>query len=104
MKRTILRIVDYTVAISEPERIILFGSMSNDSANSFSDIDLLVISEDLFIKRYIKTSVTSYSNELSIKADVLVYSESEIEREREKPNSFITAAIISGQVVYEKLA
>ena len=76
--------------------------MSNDGANSFSDIDLLVISEDLFIKEHIKTSVISYANELSIKADVLVYSESEIEREHQKNNSFILAAIKSGKIVYTK--
>ncbi|MBW2737690.1 MAG: hypothetical protein JRE64_02340 [Deltaproteobacteria bacterium] len=76
MKRTLKKIIDYAVVIAEPEMIILFGSMANEMT-------------------------ISYSSELSLKADVLIYSGSEIERESQKSNSFIAAIIKSGKVVYK---
>ena len=60
MKRTLAKIIDYAVRVAVPERIILFGSMVNGNANVFSDVDLLIISENtlmitLNFLRYYKT-------------------------------------------------
>ena len=101
MKRTLKKIIDYAVEIAEPEMIILFGSMANGMINSFSDVDLLIISENNLMKMDITVGIASYSSELSLKTDVLIYSRSEIERETQKPNSFIKAIIKSGEVVYK---
>jgi len=101
MKRTLKKIIDYAVVIAEPEMIILFGSMANEMTNVFSDVDLLIVSENTFMKKDITAKIVSYSSELSLKADVLIYSGSEIERESQKSNSFIAAIIKSGKVVYK---
>ncbi len=102
MKRTLKKIIDYAIGISEPEMIILFGSMATGKANVYSDVDLLIITDNIFIKKDIIAMVKSFSNELSLKADVLVYTRSEVEREVKEPNSFIAAIVKSGKVVYEK--
>lgn len=102
MKMTLKKIIDYAVEIAEPEMIILFGSMVNGMINSFSDVDLLIILEDTWMKKDIIAKIVSNSSELSLKTDVLIYSRSEIERESQKSNSFIAAIIKSGKVVYKK--
>ncbi len=101
MKRTLDKIIDYAIEITEPEMIILFGSMADEMTNVFSDVDLLIVSENTLIKKDITAKIVSYSSELSLKTDVLIYSRSEIEGESQTPNSFIAAIIKSGKVVYE---
>lgn len=103
MKRTLSKIIDYAARLAEPERIVLFGSMANGSANVFSDIDLLIVLENknLLAKKDIATKISTYVRELSLKADLLVYSESEIENERHKPDSFIANILKSGKIVFE---
>jgi predicted nucleotidyltransferase len=98
---TLQKIIDYAVGIAEPEMIILFGSMANGMINSFSDVDLLIISENTWMKKDIIAKIVSYSSELSLKIDVLIYSRSEIEKKSQKSNSFIAAIIKSGKVVYK---
>lgn len=102
MKRTIEKIVDFAVRVAEPEMIILFGSMADERDNLFSDVDLLVISENTHIKEYVRSKIESYSSELSLQTDVLIYSRKEIENESQNSNSFITAVLKSGKVVYDR--
>lgn len=102
MKRTLSKIVDYAAKVTEPEQIILFGSMSNGSHNVFSDVDLLIVVDNTFSKKDIAAVITSYARELSLKADVLVYSGSEIENESKKADSFVSAILKSGKLVFEK--
>lgn len=101
MKRTLEKIIEYAVRVVDPDMIILFGSMADDKANVFSDVDLLIVSENTLIKKDITAKIVSYSSELSLKTDILIYSKSEIERETQKPNSFMEAIIKSGRVVYK---
>lgn len=88
--------------VAEPEKVILFGSMADGTANRFSDVDLLIITENADMKQEIASRIVSYTHELSLKSDVLVYSISEMEKQCEQSNSFIAAIIKSGEVVYEK--
>ena len=101
MKNTLRKIIDYAARIADPEEIILFGSMNSGKANSFSDVDLLIISDNPAIKKDVAARIRSFSRELSLKSDVLICSKSEIERETQKPNSFIGAIIKSGKSVYK---
>ncbi len=101
MERTLRKIIDYAVDIAEPETVILFGSMANESSNVFSDVDLLIISDKTSLKKHVIEKLVSYSGNLSLKIDVLFYSSSEIELECQNPDSFIAAIIESGKVVYK---
>jgi predicted nucleotidyltransferase len=102
MKKTLEKITNYAIRIAEPDQLILFGSMAQGAANVFSDVDLLIISENQAMKREVIAKIASFSNELSLKTDVLVYSTSEIEHELQKPNSFIGAIFNSGKIIYKK--
>ena len=52
LEQTIKKIIDYIVHVTEPKEIILFGSMADGTANVYSDIDVLIISENDIIKKY----------------------------------------------------
>lgn len=101
MKKTIERIVKYASRISEPEQIILFGSLANNTNNVHSDLDLLVILDDITSKRQIAEKIKQYAQEFAISADVLVYSKDQIKRESEQPFSFISSVLKSGKIVYQ---
>lgn len=102
MKRTLEKIVEYAARVAEPADIFLFGSMAHGRANVFSDVDLLIVSDNPVIKEEVVARIRSFSQELSLRADVLIYSRSEIEKEKQKQNSFIGAIIKSGKIIYKK--
>ncbi len=86
--------------IADPAEIILFGSMAEGKANEYSDVDLLIISDNKLIWKQVRSMIVSYATELSLKIDVLIYSRSAIEEEMQKPSSFIKAVVKSGKIVY----
>ncbi len=102
MNNTLRKIIDYAVRISDPQEIILFGSMSTGNVSAFSDVDLLIVSDNPSIRKESAERIKSFSHELSLKADVLIHSRSEVDRETENPLSFISAIVKSGKVVYGK--
>lgn len=101
MKKTLEKIIDYAVAVAEPEKVILFGSIADNKSNVYSDIDLLIISENQLIKKDAIARICNFAKEYCLKADVLIYTSSEI-KELNIPNSFIAAIIKTGKVVYRK--
>ncbi len=100
MKTTINKIITHTVNVARPEKIILFGSMARGEYNMHSDIDLLIIVRDLSEKKNIIESVTNYCREISLKADVLVFSADGIAKRSPEDGSFISAVLKAGKVVY----
>ena len=101
MQNTLQKIISYTVQIADPDKIILFGSMSNGKANEYSDVDLLILSDNAGMKKETIAKIRSFSRELSLKVDVLYYSNAEIEAAARFPNAFLTIILKSGKVVYE---
>lgn len=101
MKRTIEKIINYIKYVAEPEEIVLFGSVAKGNDNVFSDLDLLIVSESC-AKKYINEKVISFSKELSVKIDLLIYSQREIEVELINPISFISAIVKCGKIIYKK--
>ncbi len=84
-----------------PRRIILFGSHARGDAHSDSDLDLLIEMEtDLpFYERTI--AVDQVFGLRSWPMDILVYTPSEMERERGKVFSIAKIADREGRVLYE---
>lgn len=102
MKKTVDKIINFAVKIADPELIILFGSMAKGTDNASSDIDLLIVSEDSSMKRNIIDLVGNYARELSLRADVLVFSRSEFESVCQIPNSFASAIAKHGKIIWKK--
>ena len=100
MNRVIERIVAYAAKISDPEEIILFGSMANGTHDVHSDLDLLIIVDQMTEKSQIAGLVKRYAYELSIAADVLVRTKEEVRESRARPDSFLAGVITCGKTVY----
>lgn len=101
MKKTIDRIIEYASQIADAEQIILFGSMANATNNVHSDLDLLIVSEDVFFKKQTIEKIKQFASEFSVSADILIYSKQQIETESEQDFSFISGILKSGKIVYQ---
>lgn len=102
MQKTLNKIISYAASIAEPDKIILFGSMATGNVNNFSDVDLLIISNNTSAKKEITSLIENYTNELSLKTDVLFYSEKEIQKEISTPDSFVAGILKAGKIVFSK--
>ena len=102
VNRVIERIVYYAAKVSDPEEIILFGSMANGTHNVHSDLDLLIVVDERIEKSQIAGLVKRYAYELSIAADVLVHTKQEVRESGARPNSFLAGVITSGKIVYRR--
>lgn len=70
-----------------PEKIILFGSQARGSADSHSDVDLLIISAIKENRRKLMVDMRNVLNELEYAFDVIVLTREEFERDKKMPGS-----------------
>jgi predicted nucleotidyltransferase len=85
-----------------PEQIILFGSYANGTPNKDSDLDLLIIQDtDLPIhKRGLDIRISLIG--IKVPMDILVYTKSEFENEKNEQYSFLNSAIKTSKILYER--
>ncbi|SRR5690606_37924287 len=102
LDKTLKKIVGYLIKVAAPEKIILFGSMASGKQNVYSDIDLLVITNIIQEKKNMVDQITGFINELSLKSDVLIHSEVEIEKASMLPFSFLGSIVKEGKIIYQK--
>lgn len=81
-----------------PEQIIAFGSIAERRHNRYSDLDLIVVVNDIENRNYYAELLESFIRRLSLKSDVLIHSGEEIEDA--KRYSFLAEAVQSGRIVY----
>ncbi|MCZ7402334.1 MAG: nucleotidyltransferase domain-containing protein [Candidatus Methanoperedens sp.] len=84
-----------------PEKIILFGSQARGTADSHSDVDLLVISAIKEKRRKLMVDMRSVLNELEYAFDLIILTREEFERERKIPGTVGRYASKEGKVIYE---
>ncbi|MDR2117649.1 MAG: nucleotidyltransferase domain-containing protein [Planctomycetaceae bacterium] len=96
--------------VSDPYKIILFGSHANNAATDDSDIDLMVIldnnnvaksyKERMDKKLYIRKLVRKINHKIAL--DILVYSKEELKLIKKNGNYFINEIEKTGKIIYEK--
>jgi len=83
----------------KPQKVILFGSMSQENVGSSSDIDLLIVWDtDLPFMRRLQVFYDAI--EPTVAMDILVYTPSELHY-MQKVNPFIRSILKEGKTVYE---
>lgn len=85
-----------------PDKIILFGSYASGTSTDDSDLDLLIIQEtDLPMhQRGIDIRLALIGSKIPI--DLLVYTKSEFDQEKNKSFSFLNSAIKNSKIMYER--
>jgi len=90
-------------AVSDPAKIVLFGSRARGDHRPDSDIDLLVIKESPLPRhrRAIPLYAALADLPLDVDAEVVVYTPAEVEEWRGASAAFVTTALREGTVLYE---
>lgn len=102
------RLSDQTVAAAvralaegaHPRKILLFGSYARGDATADSDLDLLVIEDEVTDRAREMVRLRRLLRPLRIPADVLVYSADEVQSWGGQPGTALYWALREGKVVY----
>jgi len=84
-----------------PEKIILFGSQARGTADSRSDIDLLIISSIKDKRRKLMVEMNRVLTELEYAFDIIILTKEEFERDRKIPGTIGRYASREGRILYE---
>ena len=101
MKDALLtEITQRIVAISDPQQIILFGSQARGDARPDSDLDLLVIKEEVESPRAEAARIYRALAGLSTPVDVVVARSDYVRRHRDVVGTIVRPALRDGRVLY----
>ncbi len=85
-----------------PDKIILFGSYANGTMDKDSDLDLLIVKETALPRHKRSFDIQKYLIGSMIPMDIIVYTNEEFELEKNQKYSFLSSAIKTSKVVYER--
>ena len=95
-------IVNRIVGRFNPDKIILFGSYATGNPNNDSDIDLLVIKDTDLPRHRRSFDIQKFLIGSMIPMDILVYTQKEFDQEKQEKYSFISSAIKTSKILYER--
>jgi uncharacterized protein len=101
-KRKINDIVFRIAEKFNPDKIILFGSYAKGIPNNDSDLDLLIITDTDLPHHKRSFDIQKSLIGSMVPMDILVYTNREFEKQQKEKYSFITSALKSSRVVYER--
>ena len=85
-----------------PQRIVLFGSYAQGTADEHSDVDLLVVCSIKGSRRKLMVDMDRTLRGLGFARDIVVISPEEFERDRHIPGTLARPASQNGEVLYER--
>lgn len=95
-------IVRRILSVSEPEQIILFGSYARGDAGPDSDLDLLVIANDVAFPRQESVRLRRALRGLLVPIDVIAASTQSVRWHRNTIGLIYGSALREGKVLYER--
>jgi predicted nucleotidyltransferase len=90
------------VAVSDPQQIILFGSQAHGDAGPDSDLDLLVIKNEVSSPRAEAARIYRALAGLSTPIDVVVARSDYVRRHRDLIGTVVRPALREGRVLYAR--
>ena len=94
--------VERIAARFQPARILLFGSRARGTANRWSDVDLLVVMEEVTDKRRVAFEMRRVLADLLVSKDIVVTTPDEIAHRGKIVGTVLYSALRDGRVVYER--
>lgn len=92
------------VKVSDPEKIILFGSHATGRAGPGSDVDLMILTNKGKSRREEAAKLYEVLGDVGVAKDIVVIRPDEFERFKDIPGSIIYPAAHDGQIIYERAA
>ena len=86
----------------QPCRVMLFGSRARGTDTEWSDVDLLVVMEEVSNKRQAAVEMRRALGDLMVSKDIVVTTEDEIQRRGHVLGTVLHAALSEGKTVYER--
>ena len=93
-------VVDRIVGQFQPTKIILFGSQARGDAKEYSDIDLLVVMQNVQDKRQAAIEMRRSLRDLPISKDIVVTTPDEVAKLRHVAGTIIHDAFREGRVLH----
>ena len=90
------------LGVSDPERIILFGSYARGDHSPDSDLDLLVVIEGINAPRKESNRLRRSLRGLLIPVDILVTTPENLEQYKDSVGLIYRSALSEGKVIYER--
>lgn len=94
--------VDRIVGRFQPARVLLFGSHARGTADRWSDVDLLVVMEEVPDKRRAAVEMRRELSDLPVSKDIVVTTPDEIARRGKVVGSLLRAALRDAKIMYER--
>lgn len=95
-------IIDRIVVRFHPRRVVLFGSHARGTATAQSDIDLLVVLDQVADKRQAAVEIRRALSDLPMSKDIIVTTPEEIARRGDLTGSILRPALREGKILYEQ--
>ena len=92
------------LAISDPEKIILFGSYARGDYGPDSDFDLMVVLKTVQSTREESTRLRRALRGLLVPIDILVATPEQLERHRNTVGLIYRTVLSEGKILYERPA
>ena len=86
---------------AKPAKVILFGSYARGDAQEDSDLDFLVIEQELHDNFHEMVRLRQVLRPLRVPVDVLVYSQAEIDQQKDTCSAAVYWALREGRVLYD---
>ena len=90
------------VAVSDPQQIILFGSQARGNARHDSDLDILVVKDEVESLRAEAARIYRALAGLSTPVDVVVARSDYVRRHRDVVGTIVRPALREGRVIYAR--
>ena len=92
------------ITTSDPEQIIMFGSQARGDAGADSDVDLLVIKDEVESPRAEAARIYRALAGLRTPVDVVVMRSDDVQRHRNIVGAIVRPALREGRVLYARRA
>jgi predicted nucleotidyltransferase len=101
-ENTLHEVTERLVGKFHPHKVILFGSQARRTADSRSDVDILVVCPLSGSRRSMMVDMDRALKGFRLARDVVVLSPEEFERDRQIPGTIARPAWKEGRVLYER--